>query len=112
MSDTTRQWYNEWKANLSSFAEIYNKDTNEGIKHLCHGTDEQQAAWRYSKIHGAVMLMGGMANFEYWVNRHAEEYFCLAEKLDGENMRLKQRVKQLERKIMRRERKEIRRVKE
>lgn len=101
MSDVCRQWYNEWKERSSSFAEIYNKDTNEGIKHLCHGTDQQQAAWRYSRIHGAVMLMGGMANFEYWVNRHAEEYFSLAEKLDGENSKLKHQINKLEKKIIR-----------
>lgn len=106
MSDVCRQWYNEWKANLSTFPELYNKNTNEGIKHLCHGLSEGMAAWRYAQIHGAVMLMGGMANFQHWVNRHAETYFTLAEKLEGENSHLKHNIKRLEKKIARLEKRQ------
>lgn len=71
--------YNERK---KTFHDIYNRDTNEGIKHLT-GLDEQLCAYRYAKIHGAVELMGGWANCSHWIQNHANNYFNTCENILG-----------------------------
>lgn len=80
MSSYTQEMYAEFVKRKETFAEIYNQDTNAGIEHLT-GLNEKSAAWRYSKIHGAVELMGGWANCSYWIINHASNYFRTCEKL-------------------------------
>jgi hypothetical protein len=83
--------YKEYQERMKNFSEIYNKDTNEGVKHVT-GFDSQHCAYRYTKIHGAVEMMGGWANCAYWMQNHAANYFRTCEKLEK---LLRQTIQQL-----------------
>lgn len=84
MGDYCKEEYLKYKERLSSYVEIYNNNTNEGIKYLT-GHGSQHAAYRYAKIHGAVIRMGGFANFSHYVNKCADEDYETFSKLEADN---------------------------
>lgn len=81
MSTYTQNEFRLYQERMKDFSTIYNQDTDKAVKHVI-GFDEKHAAYRYVRVHGAVELMGGWANFSYWIQNHASNYFRTCEKLE------------------------------
>ena len=54
---------------------------------------KSQYAWRFLQIKSTCDAMGGFANFKYWVNKHANNYFKTCEKLEKQLSELREELK-------------------
>lgn len=94
MSDICKNWYKSHKKRYEENIHLWNTD-KEACSKAITGHDLNHNAWRMIKISGAVDRMGGFANFSYYVNKCAEtDYQCFDEKVQQENQRLKELLKE------------------
>lgn len=98
MSDICKQWYLDHKKAVEDNTHLFNEKNKEQFFKNVTGHGEQHCAWLYTRIHGAVMRMGGMANFSHYVNTCAEEDYKSFALLEKEVADLKRKLAMLENK--------------
>jgi len=94
MSDVCKNWYGQYKKNYDKYIDLFDTNIHECLKEIT-GSSVNNAVWRYLKIHGAIMRMGGFANFSHYVNKCADDDYKTFEKLEKENKELRECVEGL-----------------